>query len=213
MKRFAITLLAFVIILGFWAAPVLADSKVSALTAKTTEPDPADDLLYYIDMSETVAASRSKKISPQVFKRDRTVWVKSWSQFDTLGTVDGGDSVYQVNPDNGTIYMVDTSAIYLAGVTFDPITGITIMLPQSVSGVSNQEITIRKADSGITPIQIWAYSADGVTFQRIWRDTSGVTGIATDISDMDTGGDVRTYVMCPDPESSVSAWPVSNTIQ
>ena len=186
-----------------------ADSKVSALTEKTTPPNPQTDWLYFIDMTETTAANRSKKISVEDLLRPKTVWVKHPNSFTTVG----GESVYQIDPANGNVYMVDTSAIYLAGVTFDAVSGITILLPAAVAGISNVQVEIRKADSGLTPVQVWAYTSDGATFQRLWSDVSGATGAATNVADMDTGGDTRTYRICPDPESAVSAWPVCSVIQ
>lgn len=194
-----------------------ADSKVSALTQKTTPPNPTTDWLYFIDMTEATAANRSKKIAVQDLLRPKTVWVNNQSQFTTVG----GDSVYQINLANGNVYMVDTTAIYASGSGFGAVSGITIIMPAAVSGNSNVPIEIRKADSGVTPVEIWAYTADGTTFQNLWVDLtpdSGETEQPTyrsgvSVWDMETQGDVRAYRMCPDPESEVSAWPTYKIVK
>lgn len=186
-----------------------ADSKVSALTQKTTPPNPQTDWVYFIDMSESVAASRSKKINVQDLIRPKTVWVNHPNQFVTVG----GESIYQVDPALGNVFMIDTTSIYLSGTTFDAVSGITVMLPPPSSGNSNVQVEIRKADSGITPVQVWAYSANGITFQRIWNDMSTEKRSGVSVWDVDNQGDVRAYRLCPDPESEVSAWPTFKIIQ
>jgi hypothetical protein len=187
-------------------------SKVSDLTEKTTPPAAQSDWVYFIDMSESTAANRSKKISPQNLKRTHSKWVDSWQDMSTIS----GDSVFVMDLAVADTIYVDTTAIF-AGATMDQITGLTVVFPQAVAGVSNIPFTVVKTDGGVTGVILVGYTANGTAYQNMWVNVqTGVTATTnrsgTSDWELDSQGDSKTFVLCPDPESDVSAYPVAKSI-
>ncbi len=207
-KIFLHTLL--VLGMAFSGAPVFAQgSKLTDLT-ELAEPPAPGDVSYIVDLSEQTAANRSKKITTFNLTRKHTKWVDSWEDFDTIG----GESVYQIDPTEADTFYFDTTAIFSA-TTMTPVSGVTALMPQAESGVSNARITIVKADSGVTPVVVAGYTADGLTYQSIWVNigtpaTTNQSG--TTDWEIDSQGDTKTYILCPDAESPVDVWLESKVI-
>jgi len=212
MKTFVKGLLLLVLLLSvsFSGAPVFAQgSKLTDLT-ELGEPPATSDVLYIVDLSEATAADRSKKITAQNLSRTHSKWVKSWTDFDTVG----GESVYQIDLSVASTYYIDATSIFSA-TTMDPITGITVIFPEAAAGVSNIPFRVTKADSGATGVILVGYTSNCTSYQTMWVNVG--TGGATNRSgtsdwEIDSQGDSKTFVVCPDPESAVSAWPVCKHI-
>lgn len=210
MKRILLLTL-LVALTPFLASPVFAQgSKVSDLTEKTTPPAAQSDWVYFIDMAEATAANRSKKISAQNLKRTHTKWVNSWQDMSTIS----GDSVFVVDLAVADTFYIDTAGVF-AGATMSPITGLTVVFPQAVAGVSNVPFTVVKADGGVTRVVLAGYTADGAVYQNMWVNVGtggGTNRSGTSDWEMDSQGDSKTFRLCPDPESEVSAWAVAKRI-